>query len=359
MTFGAGITAQPTTSAITGIANVNIPSSVKLLKSNGIYYAFITNKGDNSITCISFGNAMTNPATQVYNYVVPGATGLSDIDITLTCNPVTGFVTSENTGDIIKLNFGNDVAVPPTASIVGSFGSVGNGKVVLGQEGSNSYLFFTDLTTQTIRQLSFPNDYSTTPTASTFSNFFNTLKDIQFLKDSSRVRLVAGDFAFNYFSEVVFLDSCGGNNFSNLQSPIHTYNSTGWHYLTLTVTDSLGFTSVHSDSIYLVAGPTANFSYSNNLCFNLNDSISFTDLSTSPSGSITSWQWDFDDSSPVSTVQNPFHTFTAPGTYNVHLTIVAGCNKDTIIPITIKETPAVGFTYVPQCAGTLVPMEFW
>ena len=45
--------------------------------------------------------------------------------------------------------------------------------------------------------------------------------------------------------------------------------------------------------------------------------VSFTDTST---GSPTGWSWDFGDGSPLSTLQNPGHTYTLAGTYTVKLT---------------------------------------
>ncbi len=354
MTFGAGITAQPTTSAITGITSTDVPTGIRLVKSNGNYFGLITNKGNNSLTCIGFGNSMANAPTQLYSYIVPGAAGLSDVDVDLTCSPIYGFVSNDNSGNIIRLNFGNDISVAPTASTVGAYGTAGNRAIALAQERNFYYLFFTDKTNNKLRHLAFENSYTATPAVFDYTNFFNVIKDVQYLKDNSKVRLVADDFVSNSFSEVIFSDSCGGNNASQLQNPVYSYTSTGWHYLTLTVTDSLGFTSVKYDSIYLVPGPTSNFSFAGNLCYNSGDSISFTDLSSSPSGSITAWNWDFDDGS-FSSQQNPFHTFPAAGTYNVKLTITAGCDKDTVIPITIKETPAVGFTYLQQCSGIPTP----
>ncbi len=46
-------------------------------------------------------------------------------------------------------------------------------------------------------------------------------------------------------------------------------------------------------------------------------SVQFTDSST---GGPTSWSWNFGDSSPTSTAQNPSHTYTQAGTYTVALT---------------------------------------
>jgi len=46
-------------------------------------------------------------------------------------------------------------------------------------------------------------------------------------------------------------------------------------------------------------------------------SVNFSDLS---SGSVTSWTWNFGDGNS-STVQNPAHTYTAPGNYTVSLVV--------------------------------------
>ena len=49
--------------------------------------------------------------------------------------------------------------------------------------------------------------------------------------------------------------------------------------------------------------------------------VQFTDLSTSGLYTIDSWSWEFGDASPVSSEQNPKHTYDSPGTYNVTLTV--------------------------------------
>jgi PKD repeat protein len=57
--------------------------------------------------------------------------------------------------------------------------------------------------------------------------------------------------------------------------------------------------------------------------------VQFTDQSTDPTGTINKWRWDFGDGS-TSTLQNPSHTFTAPGFYNIGLTITSttGCSTE-------------------------------
>ena len=69
---------------------------------------------------------------------------------------------------------------------------------------------------------------------------------------------------------------------------------------------------------------SADFTANNvNIC--LGSSITFSDIST---GSPTSWTWDFGDGNS-STLQNPTHTYSSAGTYNVSLTISDGTITDT------------------------------
>ncbi len=81
----------------------------------------------------------------------------------------------------------------------------------------------------------------------------------------------------------------------------------------------------------------------------------FNDLST-PSGTITSWAWDFNnDGTTDSTSQNPTYVFASTGTYPVKLTITSvACSADTTINITIANGPAPTATFTamsPVCEG--------
>jgi PKD repeat protein len=57
--------------------------------------------------------------------------------------------------------------------------------------------------------------------------------------------------------------------------------------------------------------------------------VQFTDLS---SGAPSSWYWDFGDRATAET-QNPSHTYTAPGTYSVRLTVTGGGFSDSNVQI--------------------------
>ena len=79
---------------------------------------------------------------------------------------------------------------------------------------------------------------------------------------------------------------------------------------------------------------------SHNLCASL--ATSFTDQSSVTGGSISSWDWDFGDNS-TSNLQNPDHTYTTAGNYNITLAVTANnaCTNSVTVPVTLKPTPTV------------------
>ncbi|HQN89958.1 MAG TPA: MEMAR_RS02690 family S-layer glycoprotein [Methanoregulaceae archaeon] len=87
-----------------------------------------------------------------------------------------------------------------------------------------------------------------------------------------------------------------------------------------------------------VEAPVANFT-ANATSGSANLTVQFTDISTNEP---TSWAWDFGDSAN-STLQNPVHTYTNYGTYNVSLTVTNAAGEDTIVKNDyIQVIPMVG-----------------
>lgn len=129
--------------------------------------------------------------------------------------------------------------------------------------------------------------------------------------------------------------SSGVLNSSSLTNPLHIYNSAGTYNLNLIVTNSKGCISENYPvQIDIHPKPKAGFIIPD-VC--LNDTYAqFSDTSSilSPDN-IQSWEWNFGDpisgSNNNSIVQNPQHSYTAIGNYDVNLIITTnnGC-KDTI-----------------------------
>lgn len=87
--------------------------------------------------------------------------------------------------------------------------------------------------------------------------------------------------------------------------------------------------------------------------------VSFTDAST---GSATSWSWDFGDGGS-STAQNPSHTYTDAGTYNVALTATnsAGSNtltKTSYITAGTLSAPVAAFSATPVTGSAPLAVTF-
>ncbi len=113
----------------------------------------------------------------------------------------------------------------------------------------------------------------------------------------------------------------GDGNTSELQNPIHKYDTAGLYNVLLKVTNKFGTdTAKKEDYIYIGnipnAGypPVANFT-ANQIDIIVGDTINFTDQSTN---SPTSWYWIFGDGS-TSTLQNPSHVYSTGGSYTVKL----------------------------------------
>ncbi len=110
----------------------------------------------------------------------------------------------------------------------------------------------------------------------------------------------------------------GDGNTSTQQHPQHTYTTLGTFSVSLTVSGS-GESDTKTKNGYIVVsetGPTAAFD-ATPLNGDTPLTVSFTDQSI---GQVTEWIWDFGDGG-TSTAQNPQHTYTNPGVYNVILTV--------------------------------------
>ncbi len=121
----------------------------------------------------------------------------------------------------------------------------------------------------------------------------------------------------------------GNGTTSFLQNPSATYFTAGQYTIKLVIKDGSG----NSDSITktqyinIFPIPVVNFSGTpTSGCVPLN--VQFTDLSSAGTSTITQWLWDFGDGT-TGTAQNPAHTYSAAGNYNVTLrvTTAAGCPR--------------------------------
>lgn len=140
-------------------------------------------------------------------------------------------------------------------------------------------------------------------------------------------------------------------------NPTPTEVANGSLVLTLTSTNN-GDCNAVSDVIQIsfVAPPFANFNHTD-VCEGNNTTL--TDFSLPGFGSITSWQWDLDDSN-TSSLQNISHLYTAPGTYNVQLIVTSsvGCMDTVFKAVDVFDTPVAAFTQSVSCPSNSYLVNF-
>jgi gliding motility-associated-like protein len=166
--------------------------------------------------------------------------------------------------------------------------------------------------------------------------------------------LPAGAAQFNDLSTVTGGTITGWNwNFgdaatSNAQNPLHNYTTAGPFTVSLTVTSNKGCTDTRTQQLTTVyAEPVAAFNSLPEVC--IGSLIGFSDASTAAGSIVNGWTWDFGDGSPLSTLQNPTHTYATAGTYTVSLRVstLAGCqtvNNVATRTVVVKPLPTAAIT---------------
>jgi PKD repeat protein len=137
-----------------------------------------------------------------------------------------------------------------------------------------------------------------------------------------------------------------GSPHSYVQNPSHEYTSGGDFTVSLTVTNAYGSdTETKTNYIHVDEAPVAAFVGNPTTgCAPL--TVDFTDQST---GAVTSWDWDFGDGTPHSSLQNPTHEYANAGDYTVTLTVSGPCGSDDEIK---TNYISVGATLIAEFSGS-------
>ena len=148
----------------------------------------------------------------------------------------------------------------------------------------------------------------------------------------------------------------GDGNSSTVQSPTHVFRKPGKYFITLTVTNNEGCTSLPMVKQLIVYGsPKAAFVMPKQIC--LTDTIPFLNTSTLGYGStkFISYIWDFGDGIPLDYTANPKHRFKFAGTFGVRLSVRAdsSCMTSTFVDsVTVIGYPKAKFGITNYCVET-------
>lgn len=143
------------------------------------------------------------------------------------------------------------------------------------------------------------------------------------------------------------------NTASSAFSPLHNFPGAGTYDVRLIVYSSnLSCADTAYGTIDMFPVPDADFTVQS-VCHLLD--VVPVNLS---SGSINTYEWDFDDGTPTDFSQDPTHLYAQPGFYDIQLLVTSPdfCRDSVTVPVSVYVLPVAQFTVAPVCDG--LPASF-
>ena len=177
LSFGNDFSNPPTGTNLGNLGNLSFPTGFDIINNSGNWYAFIANQTSNSITRLSFGSSINNIPTGV-NIGNPSNQLEEPRDITIvsSCNGIFGYAVNAHSlpvdGNMIKLDFGNNILSNPTATDLGDFGSLRfpHSFSRMFSVGNDIYSFIDNATGNSITRIKISGCTNATPPSSTLQN---------------------------------------------------------------------------------------------------------------------------------------------------------------------------------------------
>jgi len=140
----------------------------------------------------------------------------------------------------------------------------------------------------------------------------------------------------------------GDANADAIQNTSNDYATFGNYTVTLMVETNNGCRDTTQQQVEVYQLPIADFSFSN-VC--LNAAATFTNQSTSNSGSVDTWMWDMGDNTTANGGVPITHLYPAPADYDVELIVETdlGCLDTLVQTITIHPIPVADFSADSVC----------
>jgi PKD repeat protein len=358
--------------------------------SSNKFLGYAANYNSGQISVIDFGNTLANTGSVIHT-LSPSAGNLATLKIAYDLNGWNLMTLSNSNSTLNQIKLGNNLFNQnPVTGYSGSAGSINQPRGVdMIKVNSDWFTVISNVGSNTLSVLKFSKTCTATPdfsVASTpppvtvanggwnpvlyqaynTSGFFNAVTDSVYIAPSPTATFIFGNACLNV--PVTFTDQSSvpagvvnqwnwdfgdGSPASSLQNPQHVYTTAGTFTVQLIVTSDAGCSDTDTQSVTVHELPVSSFTFNNNQC--RGQAVPFTDTSTPPLNStITGWEWNFGDGSPVSALQNPSHAFDSAGTFVVQLIVFTnnGCSDTSSQTITIVAGPKAAFDFSSTCAGS-------
>lgn len=146
----------------------------------------------------------------------------------------------------------------------------------------------------------------------------------------------------------------GNGSNSTTQAPVYTYPQYGNYNVTLIATGPGGCADTVTNPLSIPPTPVASFTLPP--ACGLTGSYTNTSTIGAP-GQIVTNQWNFGNGQ-TQLAQNPTHSYTSPGTYDVELIVISdqGCRDTVVQSYTVYSIPTAAFSAPQTCFG--LPFQF-
>jgi len=383
--FGNSILNTPVPSSPIPVTGAPFVLDLVLAHSCGQWYAFIAGYNSGNIVRADFGSQLSN--TPTFQTIITSGSP-SDLALVQDSSHWKLIVANYSSHNIDRYDIGPNLNGSSPSFLGSNYFSGANPKGLgLMREAGSQYLYALYTGSNQLQTIEYSHPCPVNQATSSDMNPSNiifsdggslpvtlTIRDVNG-NTSSITNQVNVDFApnLNFTIEntclgdtTQFIDSStistgfitswhwdfGNGDTSNVQSPSYIYSDTGSFTVTLRASGSSGCESVSSMNLRISPIPIASFS-SNPGCSEA--PITFNDLSTVMSGSISNWAWDFGNSD-TSTSGNPTYIFSIGGNYNVTLTVTSdgGCSSSNSQNILINHRPIASYQASNTCVGQVV-----
>ncbi len=145
----------------------------------------------------------------------------------------------------------------------------------------------------------------------------------------------------------------GDGNLSIAQNPVNLYLQPNNYLVTLKSISQTGCAGIINKIVNVYPHPTLNFIALNNCN---EKATTFYDLSNSYGGTITNWDWNFNDNQSTNNSDTGIsvsHIFSQVGSYNVELILstLEGCVDSLLKPVIVKPSPLAAIGHSKLCVG--------
>lgn len=360
LSFGDKLSNSIITSVlVTGVGFTNSGIAVGKDQTNG-WICIISNSPGNKFTIIKMGNGLIPPTAGdiIISGFVPNPNNLGDVDIIFDCGLWFGFAVNYGNGNLYRLDFGSQLFQTPVITQLNGSDPGNGGRLRVLKEGESFFLMVTNLSGK-FYKVDFGSDLSNaTPLITNEGDFGSILQNsygFGIAIQNSLWTMSVINASSGKISNVTYPNICSVNIQQVGETPHINYTIPGNYLVSLKVTNALGSSSVLTKNILInsVPAPDINFS-SQNIC--ARNDVNFT--SQNSSNNITSYDWNFGDATPNSSIPNPVKQFSASGNFVINLLVTAtnGCKNNAFGSLSIYDPPISQFSTpsVLPCTNNLL-----